>query len=94
MTAITAALLDLGLDLPLSPDLLDTELLITGAIYLGLAGAFLLVMPLAVYFYLQKRWYDAGSIERVFMYFLMFFFFPGVLLLSPFLNFRPRPRSV
>ncbi|MEB3272413.1 MAG: NAD(P)H-quinone oxidoreductase subunit L [Prochlorothrix sp.] len=92
MTAITDQLQTLGLDLPFSLDLLDTELLLTAAIYLGLAGAFLLVMPLAVYFYLQKRWYAAGSIERVIMYFFMFFFFPGILLLSPFLNFRPRPR--
>jgi NAD(P)H-quinone oxidoreductase subunit L len=73
---------------------IPTDILTTGAIYLGLAGAFLLVMPLMVYFYLQKRWYTAGSVERFFMYFFMFFCFPGVLLLSPFLNFRPRPRPI
>jgi NAD(P)H-quinone oxidoreductase subunit L len=67
---------------------------ITALLYLGLAGAFLLVIPLFVYAYLQKRWYVAGSIERLIMYFMVFFFFPGMLLLSPFLNMRPRPRPV
>lgn len=61
---------------------------------LGLLGGYLLVMPAITYFYLQKRWYVASSIERVFMYFLVFFFFPSLLLLSPFLNFRPQPRNV
>jgi NAD(P)H-quinone oxidoreductase subunit L len=36
----------------------------------------------------------ASSIERLMMYFLVFFFFPGMLLLSPFLNFRPKRREV
>lgn len=67
---------------------------ITAVLYLGLAGAYLLVMPLLVYVYLQKRWYVASSIERLIMYFTVFFFFPGMLLLSPFLNLRPSPRSV
>ncbi|WP_157999161.1 NAD(P)H-quinone oxidoreductase subunit L, partial [Anaplasma marginale] len=40
------------------------------------------------------RWYVASSFERAFMYFMMFFFFPGVLLLSPFLNFRPKRREI
>lgn len=63
-------------------------------LYLGLAGAFLLVMPLAVYAYLNQRWYVASSLERLLMYFMVFLFFPGMLLLSPFLNFRPRPRTI
>ncbi|MFZ9737399.1 MAG: NAD(P)H-quinone oxidoreductase subunit L [Prochlorotrichaceae cyanobacterium] len=67
---------------------------LTAFLYLGLAGAYLLVMPLLVYVYLQKRWYVASSIERVIMYFMVFFFFPGMLLLTPFLNFRPQPRSL
>jgi NAD(P)H-quinone oxidoreductase subunit L len=67
---------------------------ITAVLYLGLAGAYLLVMPLLVYVYLQKRWYVASSIERLLMYFMVFFFFPGMLLFSPFLNLRPSPRSV
>ncbi|MBD2104361.1 NAD(P)H-quinone oxidoreductase subunit L [Leptolyngbya sp. FACHB-261] len=70
-------------DLPLVPFL-----------YLGVGGAFLVVLPLLVFIYARDRWYAAGSIERVFMYFLIFLFFPGLLLLSPFLNFRPKPRQV
>ena len=62
---------------------------ITAYVYFGLVGAFLLVMPLFVYLYLEKRWYVASSIERLVMYFMVFLFFPGMLLLSPFLNFRP-----
>lgn len=63
-------------------------------LYLALAGAFLLVFPAGVYFYLGKRWFKASSIERVLMYFLVFLFCPGMLLLSPFLNQRPKPRAI
>lgn len=63
-------------------------------LYLVLAGAFLVVIPAALYFYLNKRWYVASSLERGFMYFLVFFFFPGLILLSPFLNFRPQRREI
>jgi NAD(P)H-quinone oxidoreductase subunit L len=63
-------------------------------LYLALAGAYLLVLPLMIIFYMKARWYIASSIERVLMYFLVFFFFPGLLLISPFLNFRPQPRQM
>jgi NAD(P)H-quinone oxidoreductase subunit L len=63
-------------------------------LYLALAGAYLLVLPLLIIFYMKARWYIASSIERVLMYFLVFFFFPGLLLISPFLNFRPQPRQM
>jgi NAD(P)H-quinone oxidoreductase subunit L len=36
----------------------------------------------------------AGSMERLGVYGLVFVFFPGMLLLSPFLNFRPQRRNV
>ncbi|NEO56772.1 MAG: NAD(P)H-quinone oxidoreductase subunit L [Okeania sp. SIO3B5] len=72
---------------------LDGNLVIL-IIYAVLAGTYLLVMPAIVYAYLNIRWYVASSFERVFMYFLMFFFFPGMLVLSPFLNFRPRRRQI
>jgi len=68
--------------------------MLVAALYLVLAGAYLIVVPLALYVYLQKRWYVASSFERGFMYFLVFFFFPGLLLFSPFLNFRPKRRQV
>ncbi|NEQ73901.1 MULTISPECIES: NAD(P)H-quinone oxidoreductase subunit L [Okeania] len=72
---------------------LDGNLIIL-IIYAVLAGTYLLVMPAIVYAYLNMRWYVVSSFERGFMYFLMFFFFPGMLVLSPFLNFRPRRRQI
>ncbi|NEP84226.1 MAG: NAD(P)H-quinone oxidoreductase subunit L [Okeania sp. SIO3B3] len=72
---------------------LDGNLIIL-IIYAVLAATYLLVMPAIVYAYLNIRWYVASSFERGFMYFLMFFFFPGMLVLSPFLNFRPRRRQI
>jgi NAD(P)H-quinone oxidoreductase subunit L len=68
--------------------------MILALLYLMLSGAYLLVIPGGLYWYLSKRWYVASSFERAFMYFLVFFFFPGLLLLSPFLNFRPQLRKV
>ena len=62
--------------------------------YLILAGAYLVVFPFGLFFYLQNRWYVASSVERAFMYFLVFFFFPGLLVLAPFLNFRPKRRQI
>ncbi len=68
--------------------------LLIALLYLLLAGAYLLVVPALTYLYLKSRWYVASSLERGFMYFLVFFFFPGLLLLSPFLNFRPKRRQI
>ncbi|MTJ06813.1 MULTISPECIES: NAD(P)H-quinone oxidoreductase subunit L [unclassified Anabaena] len=68
--------------------------MVVALLYLSLAGAYLLVIPIAVFFYLSLRWYTCGSVERVFMYFLVFFFFPGLLVLSPFVNLHPRPRKI
>ena len=70
------------------------EVMLTPLIYLALSGLYLLIIPALVYLYLNIRWYIASSFERGFMYFLVFFFFPGMLLLSPFLNFRPQKRMV
>jgi NAD(P)H-quinone oxidoreductase subunit L len=72
----------------------QTETIIVALLYLALSGVYLLVVPAALYLYLQKRWYVVSSFERGFMYFLVFFFFPGLLLLSPFLNFRPKRRQI
>ena len=73
---------------------LDLETIITASLYLTLSALYLVLLPATVYFYLNKRWYVASSFERGFMYFLVFFFFPGMLLLSPFLNLRPRLRQL
>jgi NAD(P)H-quinone oxidoreductase subunit L len=69
-------------------------MLIALLLYAILAGTYLIVAPGALYFYLKTRWYVAGSVERTFMYFLVFFLFPGLILLSPFLNFRAQPRQI
>ncbi|MCU0548374.1 MAG: NAD(P)H-quinone oxidoreductase subunit L [Leptolyngbya sp. Prado105] len=63
-------------------------------LYLALGGAYLVVVPLVIFFYLKTRWYVASSFERGFMYFMVFFFFPGMLVLAPFLNFRPKARQI
>lgn len=68
--------------------------MVVALLYLILAGSYLLVVPLVTLFYLKQRWYVASSIERTFMYFLVFFLFPGLLVLSPFVNFRPARRQV
>ncbi len=75
------------------PELSNDFLLAAGA-YIGVAGTYLLVVPLALIFYLRRRWYVAGSVERTLLYGLVFVFFPGMLLFSPFLNFRPQPRNL
>lgn len=73
---------------------IDTPYILVAALYLGLGGAYLLVIPGVLLFYLKARWNVMSSVERTIAYFLVFFFFPGMLLLSPFLNFRPNPRQV
>ncbi len=75
-------------------DNLDISLLITLAVYAGLAGLYLVVVPGILLFYLKQRWNVASSIERLLIYSLVFVFFPGMLLLSPFLNFRPQRREI
>ncbi|MCA2660071.1 MAG: NAD(P)H-quinone oxidoreductase subunit L [Microcystis sp. M049S2] len=74
--------------------ILTQETIIIALIYLSLSVLYLLVIPAVIYYYLNTRWYVASSWERGFMYFLMSFFFPGMLLLSPFLNFRPQRRTI
>jgi NAD(P)H-quinone oxidoreductase subunit L len=68
--------------------------MIVPLLYLVLAGAYLLVVPVALMIYLKQRWYVASSIERTLMYFMVFLFFPGLLVLSPFVNLRPKPRKI
>lgn len=70
-----------------------TSLLESGLlIYAAIAGAYLVVVPLVLVFYFKARWYITSSMERAFMCFMVFFFFPGLLLICPFLNFRPELR--
>ena len=73
---------------------LETDTLITALLYLGLSATYLVVLPALIYFYLKTRWYVAGSVERLLVYFMVFLCFPGMLLLSPILNFRPKRRKL
>ncbi|MGF1518257.1 MAG: NAD(P)H-quinone oxidoreductase subunit L [Nodosilinea sp.] len=75
------------------PELSSDFLLAAGA-YIAVAGTYLVVVPLALIFYVRRRWYVAGSVERTLLYGMVFVFFPGMLLFSPFLNFRPQPRDL
>ncbi len=72
----------------------EKDTLITALLYLVLSGTYLLVLPSIIYLYLKTRWNVAGSVERLLVYFMVFLCFPGMLLLSPFLNFRPKRRQV
>ncbi|NET09222.1 MAG: NAD(P)H-quinone oxidoreductase subunit L [Merismopedia sp. SIO2A8] len=68
----------------------DPDVLITVLLYLVLGGSYLIVFPILTLLYLNRRWYVASSVERLFMYFAVFLFFPGLLLLSPLINYRPQ----
>ncbi|MEB3232553.1 MAG: NAD(P)H-quinone oxidoreductase subunit L [Leptolyngbyaceae bacterium] len=72
-------------------NLISPEYWFVLALYVGLGGAYLVVGPGLTLWYLNQRWYVASSVERLLMYGAVFFFFPGLLLLSPFINYRPQP---
>jgi NAD(P)H-quinone oxidoreductase subunit L len=64
----------------------DTLLVLAG--YAVLGGTYLLVVPLALYWWMNRRWTVMGRIERTGVYGLVFLFFPGLILFAPFLNLR------
>jgi NAD(P)H-quinone oxidoreductase subunit L len=67
---------------------LSSDTLLVLAAYITLAGLYLVVIPLALLWWLQKRWNVMGKIERTAIYGLVFLFFPGMILFAPFLNLR------
>jgi len=71
-----------------------SEAIVVLVLYAAIGGFYLLVLPALTMVYLKGRWYVASSIERVLMYFLVFLCFPGLLLLSPFVNLRPARREI
>ena len=56
--------------------------------YGALGGAYLLVVPLVLLLWMNKRWHQMGKIERTAIYGMVFLFFPGLILFAPFINLR------
>jgi NAD(P)H-quinone oxidoreductase subunit L len=67
---------------------ISTDTLLVLGLYGALAGAYLVVVPLALYAWMIRRWTVMGKIERTAVYGLVFLFFPGLILFAPFLNVR------
>ena len=58
------------------------------AAYAVLGGLYLLVVPLGLFLWMNRRWHRMGNFERLGIYGLVFLFFPGMVVFAPFLNFR------
>ena len=56
--------------------------------YMGIVSIYLLVIPLMLFYWMNNRWNVMGKLERLGVYGLVFLFFPGLILFSPFLNLR------
>ena len=64
----------------------DTLLVLAG--YAVIGGTYLVAVPLLLYVWMVKRWTVMGKLERFGVYGLVFLFFPGLILFSPFINLR------
>ena len=62
--------------------------LITFSAFAVLGFIYLLIVPLFLFYWMNNRWNVMGKIERLFIYGLVFLFFPGLVLYAPFLNLR------
>ena len=69
-------------------NLIPQETLLVLLAYGALGGLYLVVVPLALFAWMNKRWYQMGKLERLGIYGMVFPFFPGMILFAPFLNFR------
>tara|TARA_B100001029_G_scaffold45246_1_gene35728 strand:+ start:822 stop:1055 length:234 start_codon:yes stop_codon:yes gene_type:complete len=56
--------------------------------YIGIISTYLLIIPLILFYWMNNRWNVMGKFERLGVYGLVFLFFPGLILFSPFLNLR------
>ena len=61
--------------------------------YVGIISIYLFVIPLILFYWMNNRWNYMGKVERFIVYGLVFLFFPGLILFSPFLNLRLRGDS-
>ena len=69
-------------------NLIPQETLLVLLAYGLLGGLYLVVVPLALYAWMNKRWHRMGKVERLGIYGIVFLFFPGMIVFAPFLNFR------
>jgi len=58
--------------------------------YVSVIFIYLFFIPLIIYYWMNNRWNFMGKLERLGVYGLVFLFFPGLILFSPFLNLRLR----
>nr|AUG32022.1 NADH dehydrogenase subunit [Paulinella longichromatophora] len=61
--------------------------------YSSLGILYLIIVPFILYGWMNNRWYVMGKFERLGIYGLVFLFFPGLIILSPFINLRLRGQS-
>ena len=66
---------------------------VTLVAYIGIISIYLLFVPLILFYWMNNRWNIMGKLERLGVYGLVFLFFPGLILFSPFLNLRLRGES-
>ena len=68
-------------------NLLNSPIL-TIAAYAAILSLYLVIVPLSLFYWMNNRWNIMGKFERLGIYGLVFLFFPGLILFSPFLNLR------
>ena len=68
-------------------NLLNSPIL-TIAAYAVILFLYLVIVPLSLFYWMNNRWNIMGKFERLGIYGLVFLFFPGLILFSPFLNLR------
>ena len=68
-------------------NLLNSPIL-TIAAYAIILTIYLVIVPLSLFYWMNNRWNIMGKFERLGIYGLVFLFFPGLILFSPFLNLR------
>ena len=62
--------------------------ILTIAAYVVILTLYLVIVPLSLFYWMNNRWNIMGKFERLGIYGLVFLFFPGLILFSPFLNLR------
>ena len=68
-------------------NLLNSPILTISA-YVIILTLYLVIVPLSLFYWMNNRWNIMGKFERLGIYGLVFLFFPGLILFSPFLNLR------